>query len=420
METCQRETSTNVHELCKTSTQNFPRPVLSPSVQMNGCPSLQEVGNHARAYDNYSVAKPPPRWTLVQRSDSCQSSTPDVLEQAVLYPNPFMCNRPFLQEEDPKRPRYDKCNIEELTSTRGPGRSYINRISVMIIAFLAILACIGSALACTYLKLLIDRCNDLETKLNRAQSTYQQGLYDAEEFCLPCSQLIQGPFEEDNVALKNLTQKTVDSVTVCCGRTPTQFLIILDLYAQHKQKEKCAQEIQNSSGTKCTNASGSTYRPIGSPISAHLEVGLQHKSDIGKLKQPIRNWKNDNITTHVSGLVLKNDRLTVLEPGLYFVYSQVGFEFEYSSKEDIDDSKQILYHYLVRYNPIYPNGGDQIIVKGAATQCWEKIKDFGYYTSYISAAVFLNIGDELYIKVSQLNISRDPKLTYFGAYKMYL
>ncbi|KAK3576809.1 hypothetical protein CHS0354_002593 [Potamilus streckersoni] len=416
METNQRETSTNVPEFCKTSITNFIQPVLPPSVKMNGSPFLQ-TAHHTREYDR--EAKPSPRWALEQRSDSCQSSTPDFPELTVLSPTPLMCNRPFLQREDPNGPRYDKRGFEESISTRGPGRSYINRISVMILGLLLILSCVASAFACIYLKHLIDRCNDLEAKLHSAQSTYQQLLHDAEEFCLPCNQLIQGPFEEDNVALKNLTYRTVDGVALCCGRTPTQFLIILDLYVQQKQKEKCAQEIQNSSSTKCTNVSSSIDRPIGTPISVHLEAGLQEESAIGKRYQPIRNWKDNKVTTHISGLILNNDRLIVPESGLYFVYSQVGFEVHYNSNEAIESANQTLYHYLNRYNPIYPNGGNQTIVKGAATQCWEKIKQFGYYTSYASATVRLNERDELYIMVSQLYISRDPKLTYIGAYKIY-
>ncbi|KAK3576807.1 hypothetical protein CHS0354_002591 [Potamilus streckersoni] len=418
MERCQSETSVKIPELCTTSTTNLLDQVLSSSALMSGH-SLLQIGDYLPGYQSHPNSDSSSRWGSRKESEFSKSSTISFLEQRMPSLSPTMSDRPISKRENHILTGCDKCSSEVPPLSRGPEKSYINRISVMILSFLVILSCIGSAVACAFLKQLIDRCNDLETKLNNAQSTYTQGLHEDQEFCLPCAELVQGPFEEDNLPLRNLTRKTVDGIVTCCGRTPSQFSVILDLYIGQKQKEKCAQENLKSTSTPCTNITGPAGQPIGTPISAHLVAGLQGESAIEQTYQPIRNWKLDNETTHISGMELVNDRLQALESGTYFVYSQVGFEIQYQPNEDIEIAKQTLYHHLNRYNPIYPNGGSQILAKGAATQCWEQIKEFGHYTSYAGVTVKLNKGDQLYIIVSQAYISRDPKRTYFGAYKIY-
>ncbi|KAL3847925.1 hypothetical protein ACJMK2_018815 [Sinanodonta woodiana] len=418
MERCQSETSVKVPESCTSSTSNLLETTLSPSALMSGH-SLLQIGGYLPGYESYSNSEYSSRMASRKVPVLPKSSTISYLEQRILSPSPRIGDRPIFERQDHIRTGCDRCSRNESPASRGPERSYINTLSVIILGVVAILSLIGSAVACAFLKQLIDRCNDLETKLNSAQSTYTQGLYDAQEFCIPCVELVQGPFDEDNLPLRNLTRKTVDGVVLCCGRTPSQFAIILDQFIGQKQKVNCAQANLKSTDTPCTNITGPTSRPIGTPITAHLLAGLQDESMIGQSYQPIRNWKLDNETTHISGMELVNDRLQALESGMYFVYSQVGFEMQYKRNEDIEIAKQTLYHHLSRYNPIYPNGGSQILAKGAATQCWEQIKDFGHYTSYAGVTVKLNKGDQLYISVSQVYISRDPKRTYFGAYKIY-
>ncbi|KAL3847884.1 hypothetical protein ACJMK2_018775 [Sinanodonta woodiana] len=96
--------------------------------------------------------------------------------------------------------------------------------------------------------------------------------------------------------------------------------------------------------------------------------------------QLLRNCRLDNETTHSSSMGLLNDRLSVTD--------HVGLTINYNSNEDTVNEKQALHHNISRYNPIYLN-------------------------------VKLNKGDQLYIIVSQVFISNDPKLTYFGAYNIY-
>jgi len=126
---------------------------------------------------------------------------------------------------------------------------------------------------------------------------------------------------------------------------------------------------------------------------------------------------NDPIA-HISGkLSLHNDRLRIATSGLYFVYSQVYFEAVYGN--GYQGTERNVYHYVYRFNHIYPNGGRQLLMKNVVTQCWEPQKAYWDYTSYTGAAIHLNAGDELYVNVTNINlVSRDSKASFLGIFKI--
>ena len=108
----------------------------------------------------------------------------------------------------------------------------------------------------------------------------------------------------------------------------------------------------------------------------------------------------------------------VPETGIYYLYSQVGFLIYYETQEPSPDGQQALYHTLNRYNIIYPLGYE-VLLKSGVTQCWERQKDYGRYSSYVGAAVQLTKGDQLYVTVSKIHfLSNEGVLTYFGMFKI--
>lgn len=135
--------------------------------------------------------------------------------------------------------------------------------------------------------------------------------------------------------------------------------------------------------------------------------------------QPIRNWQVEKPGAHLKGIKLHDDRLVVPETGVYFLYSQVGFFVYYKEGEEVDpNGAQSLFHTVFRYNLIYPQ--EQKLLRSGVTQCWERQKDYGRYTSYVGAAVELNKGDKIYVKVSKIHFlaNSEPETTYFGMYKL--
>lgn len=318
----------------------------------------------------------------------------------------------------------NKDSVSSDYSETGPGRQFISRCSFYCIAGLAFLAVIFAAVSFTMLFNLISKYEELERKLNSAQASYALAQKDAHT-CLPCGELYQGPFEEDNEELKKLITKEENGVQICCTKTAAQLSIMLNLFAKRKQRENCAQESlekENSTASACENTSAPITPPMrpNGTISAHLVVGGRHpQTDVDF--QPIRHWRQGMPGTHMSNInvTAENSRIVVPETGLYFLYSQVGFLIYYDEDQAQPISSQSIFHVVYRYNAIYPLDGSEELLRSVITQCWEKNKDYGRYTSYVGAAVKLNKGDQLYVKVSRIqDVNKGASTTYFGLFKI--
>lgn len=140
---------------------------------------------------------------------------------------------------------------------------------------------------------------------------------------------------------------------------------------------------------------------------------------------PIRNWIIGKPGSHSSGIRTVGydgsyDKLVVPETGIYYLYSQVGFLFYYDNPDDpqANDGTHSIFLTVFRYNVIYPTGNESLL-KSGITQCWERQKQYGRYTSYVGGAVKLNKGDQIYVSVTKIRfLLSDPSLTYFGMYKI--
>lgn len=131
----------------------------------------------------------------------------------------------------------------------------------------------------------------------------------------------------------------------------------------------------------------------------------------------VRNWLTVDPVAHIRGVQLRNDRVRVNNSGLYYLYSQVYFLSLYFGGNS--PGATTLYHYVYRYNVIYPNGGEELLLKSVRTQCWDRNKEYDDYTSFTGGVFRLNVGDEIYVKVSNISqVSQDPKATFFGMFKL--
>ena len=138
-----------------------------------------------------------------------------------------------------------------------------------------------------------------------------------------------------------------------------------------------------------------------------------------ELPSPVKNLQSSDPTTFVSGLKVTNATITVSSSGLYFIYSQIHFSKLYNENTKRKTTTQALYHYVYRYNAVYPNGGTELLLMSVRTQCWDTNKMYSDYTSYTAAALELTAGDKLYVMVSDITaISREPKGSFLGVVKI--
>lgn len=115
----------------------------------------------------------------------------------------------------------------------------------------------------------------------------------------------------------------------------------------------------------------------------------------------------------------KIEKLIVPETGIYYLYNQVGFLVYNNPEEELDvNGSQTLFHEIYRSSLSYATGRE-ILLKSTSTQCWEKLKDYGRYTSYVGSAVALNRDDALYVTASSIeNVAWDEPLSFFGLFKI--
>nr|AJQ21537.1 TNF ligand-like 3 [Mytilus galloprovincialis] len=237
-------------------------------------------------------------------------------------------------------------------------------------------------------------------------------------FCVPCDDVRLGPFEEDNEKILYLDKKTVNRVEICCAKTPNQTIILTNLIVERNHKKQKTEDILDME--KQIQQRNASVQPSikEAPVAAHLLVGSQqdHKQDEAPF--PITNLLSTDPIAHVQGLRVTKDMISINTSGLYFVYSQIYFS-NINSQSYKQNTSQALYHYVYRYNVIYPNGGSELLLKSVRTLCWAKDSLYTDFTSYTAAAFQLNAGDKLYVMVSDIaTLSRETKASFFGIFKI--
>lgn len=241
-------------------------------------------------------------------------------------------------------------------------------------------------------------------------------ILEKEELCLLCDEIRLGPSLEEDRMLDYFVRKpaTDSRGEECCVETPSQLLKMLQLFVERKYREEMAQgNIKIETNTKT--------EPGEQKPAAHLmgSVRKPEQPSVPGRQFAIAHWISNEDLAFTNKVQYRHGRIVILEPGLYYVYSQLSFLEVFDNPSAIDMGSQSLSHYIYRYNIIYPHGGEEAMIQNSITKCWGQNKAFGEYTSYLGAVFHLRQGDELFVKVSNLTlIVREPKLNYFGLFKI--
>ncbi|XP_060069180.1 tumor necrosis factor ligand superfamily member 6-like [Ylistrum balloti] len=260
--------------------------------------------------------------------------------------------------------------------------------------------------------ILFVQVTNLKENLNSEISAHAN---DFGEVCLPCGELQMGPFEEDTPELSFLEKVRSADGDICCARSPNQTKILFELLYQKKKMQEHRHDM-----LKSENVVDSA--PKINTVSAHLLVRGEQPAvtDKSSGRYPIRNWSQDHVIANITGLSFQNDRLRINTSGLYFIYSQVYFDRMCDQVLQETGTSYPIYHYVYRFNVIYPNGGEQLLMKSVRTPCWTQQKSIhGDYTSYTAAAIRMAAGDEIYVMVSNISmVSPVPEASFLGVFKI--
>ncbi|XP_033760527.1 tumor necrosis factor ligand superfamily member 6-like [Pecten maximus] len=291
-----------------------------------------------------------------------------------------------------------------------PNNAFSTPRRVLLLASAAVVVLL--VLLTSLVIILFIQVTNLKSTLNSEISAHAK---DFGEVCLPCGELQLGPFEEDTPDLVLLEKVKSPDGDVCCAKSPNQTKILFELLYQKKKMQEYRHDM-----LKSENVVDSA--PKTNTVSAHLVVsGVQPAvADKSYGRYPIRNWSHDHVIANITGLSFQNDRLRINTSGLYFIYSQVYFDRMCNHVMQETNTPYPIYHYVYRFNVIYPNGGEQLLMKSVRTPCWTQEKSLhGDYTSYTAAAIRMAAGDEIYVMVSNISmVSPVPEASFLGLFKI--
>lgn len=113
-------------------------------------------------------------------------------------------------------------------SELGIDRQCVSKCSFYILVALTLLAVLFAGGSVTMVLKLMATCDELKRELSSAQASYTLAQQDAHT-CLPCGEITQGPFEEDNENMQKLIKKQENGVPICCAKTAAQLSVMLNL-----------------------------------------------------------------------------------------------------------------------------------------------------------------------------------------------
>ncbi|XP_060084058.1 uncharacterized protein LOC132563316 [Ylistrum balloti] len=276
-----------------------------------------------------------------------------------------------------------------------------------VVAVLLAVSCIALAV-CTVI---------LFMKLERVRSEVKDftNTTNDRRICVKCADLNVSRFGPDEkIALNSLVVTFDDNgEEVCCAKNSIQTKALMELVYVNS-KSSCVQGLNNTDA----QCSGSLLsQPTAGLPSAHLLAGLQITGLHNDTNTAfVRNWRTNDVTSHLEGVRLTTDRLVIKDSGLYLVYSQIGFSGHVAASSL--RSAILLYHSVYRYSAIYPNGGNQLLMQSVRTMILDPVKTHSDITSFMAAAIQLAVRDQIYIKVSNISlISGDEKASFLGVVK---
>ncbi|CAG2202206.1 tumor necrosis factor ligand superfamily member 6-like [Mytilus edulis] len=240
-------------------------------------------------------------------------------------------------------------------------------------------------------------------------------ILETEELCVPCDSVRLGPSEDEDRMLDAFIRRSKPTGEECCVEKPKQLLAVLELFIEKRLREEMARGTIRPAH-QSTHSKNVTY-------AAHL-MGYNRRNEqpgVPGNQFSIPKWIHREDLAFTNGVDYRNGRLVVPEDGLFYVYSHVSFaeNFGHSSSLDARSNSNSLSHYLYRYNIIYRNGGEELLLMNSLTKCWDENKQFGEYSSYLGALFKLRRGDELFVKVSNLTIiATNHKINTFGFFRV--
>ncbi|KAK7090801.1 CD40 ligand-like [Littorina saxatilis] len=249
----------------------------------------------------------------------------------------------------------------------------------------------------------------------------QGGVFQGhEEVCMPCDQVRPNPLSDAHSPLLDLLEvrpsKDDVDTEICCAHTAAQYAALFKLILQRQEEVKrLADVLGTQDGRLDKNEVLRDPEAIPSVLRKAVSAHLVHKPPSSGADEPnIQRWKSgaESPMSHVrQGLVFEdNNKITVVTPGLYFVYCQILY-----NKADKPLTSMLASAYVMRNSLSYP-ASSGILLKSRHTRFND---DTDRHSSYVGGLFFLHKGDGLFVRVSVPEaVSHDDRASFFGLFKV--
>jgi len=154
-------------------------------------------------------------------------------------------------------------------------------------------------------------------------------------------------------------------------------------------------------------------------ISAHVTSPVfKVTNETAEKTAEIVDWKKTNHGDSFCSVIgQRNGRLIIPLDGNYFVYSQIQFLNNPHGDERIAGFSYVqLAHFVYKYNIVYPNDGNKLLMRRSSTAHWGQERNVDHHASYLGGMFRLRAGDELLVKLTDNGVHGDPKSTFFGVF----
>lgn len=135
----------------------------------------------------------------------------------------------------------------------------------------------------------------------------------------------------------------------------------------------------------------------------------------------MKKWQRSNNGLMMNGMGLNHGRIRVPVSGWYHVYCLVDFSYMYpvinnQGQKIKEQSRKGSIEHAVFKSEISRGDQEEKIV--LTQHPFERSQNMIYskYSSYVSKDVYLNAGDEIYVKVSNISLAVNPPRNIFGVY----
>lgn len=218
-------------------------------------------------------------------------------------------------------------------------------------------------------------------------------------------------------------QCTTDTSKLCCGCRDEILQTYLEQTFNQKYDAVSKEYTRKFKGRAAKLHHGfiGDVKPVGHLIGEDRD--MPSKDHAEKELLPVRKWQRGKNCLLLNGVSLHRGRFHVPVNGFYHVYSAIDFNYQYVHGDvndtiNVESKSPCITHAIYKSNikKSYCKEKEREMMMMSTHHPYEKSRNsiFSRYDTYIGGDVYLEAGDEIYVKVANISYASSPPRNMFG------